>query len=77
MTGEIFPIQYDTSKKSVDSLVYKAVLAEGSQEYKIFHRNLEDIFQEIIRETGVDPRVEGPPDHIKEQTCHEYTESEL
>jgi hypothetical protein len=43
----------------------KAILDPKSQENRVFRANLDELIKQNIEETGIDPRVEGPPEHIK------------
>jgi hypothetical protein len=47
--------------------IYLGVTKDRSAERKIFKRNLDELIQQNIKESGVDPRIAGPPIHIKNQ----------
>ena len=44
--------------------ILAALFSSQSYEHKVFKSNLDILIQENIDETGVDPRVDGPPSHI-------------
>jgi hypothetical protein len=47
--------------------IVSAILSTSSYEHKVFKSNLDILIQENITETGVDPRIAGPPSHIADQ----------
>jgi hypothetical protein len=47
--------------------IWKAVICGSSYEHKVFKKNLDNLIAENIAETGFDPRIEGPPEHIANQ----------
>ena len=59
------PMQFeDLEGKSIKDLIYSAVLCKGTPEYKLFHMSVDKIHNLNVQETGYDPRVDGPPEHI-------------
>jgi len=43
------------------------VICTSSYEAQVFKKNLDTLIEENIQETGFDPRLEGPPEHIANQ----------
>jgi len=43
------------------------VICGSSYEAQVFKKNLDTLIEENIKETGYDPRVDGPPEHIANQ----------
>ena len=64
----VFPMQFTDRNPPLRKLIYNAVLDKDSQQYKMFRRNLDSVIWDNFMETGHDPRLDGPPDHIKNQT---------
>lgn len=44
--------------------IYSAVLSSTSHEHQVFKTNLDVLIEENLKETGIDPRIAGPPEHI-------------
>ena len=44
--------------------IYSAVLSTTSYEHQVFKTNLDVLIEENFKETGIDPRIAGPPEHI-------------
>ena len=44
--------------------ITNAIINSSSYEYLVFKHNLGDLSARNINETGYDPRIEGPPEHI-------------
>lgn len=63
-------IDYRTELPDYWLQIYKAVMADQSQEHLIFKSNLDEMIAENIKQTGIDPRIAGPPLHIKSQTVN-------
>ena len=61
-------INYNEQHKNIHAFLHDAILDRTSHEHKIFRQNLDVLVSENIKELGYDPRVEGPPEHIKNQT---------
>ena len=51
-------------KPDLWKVILSAVLSETSYEHEIFRANLDVLIEENLAETGIDPRIGGPPDHI-------------
>lgn len=58
-------MDFNTERPDIQSTLGKAVLEPSSSEYKMFRRNLDEIIEKNLEETGIDPRINGPPSHIK------------
>lgn len=56
-------MDFKTEPRLIETLM-KGVMDRSSQEYKLFRHKLEKIITQNIKETGYDPRIEGPPAHI-------------
>lgn len=69
-------IDYDDEPANLWLTLLSAVLSSQSSEHLIFKRNLDELIAENIKETGVDPRIEGPPKHIAEQIANVLGETE-
>ena len=69
-------IDYDEGPGNLWLTLLSAVLSSQSSEHLIFKQNLDKLIEENIKETGVDPRIEGPPKHIAEQTANVLGEIE-
>jgi hypothetical protein len=50
---------------SLIETLMKGVMDRSSVEYKLFTRNLQLIITRNIKETGFDPRIDGPPAHMQ------------
>ena len=60
-------MEFGDNRPDFWKVILSAVLSETSYEHKVFKANLDVLIEENIQETGVDPRIEGPPDHIANQ----------
>ena len=58
----------DFSNSPPDSwlTIFKGVTVSLSKEHRVFKTNLEILIRDNIRESGYDPRVAGPPQHVLE-----------
>ena len=61
-------INYNDKAKNLHAFLHDAILDKTTHEHRIFRQNLDVLVEENIKELGYDPRVEGPPEHIKNQT---------
>lgn len=57
----------ENAEKNFWKNILNGVLNEMSSEHRIFKTNLDILILENIAETGIDPRLEGPPEHIANQ----------
>lgn len=78
-TGDIKPIMYQSmdERPKINNLIFRAVLKPETQENKIFKRNLKRKINKNISETGYDPRIDGPPTHIKCQKVNTMNDDDL
>lgn len=58
---------YDEEIKDLWTSIFNAVICGSSYEAQVFKKNLDTLIEENIKETGYDPRVDGPPEHIANQ----------
>ena len=65
VTVEVPLPNFETSKPDLKAFLAKAILDPKSQENRVFRSNLDELIKQNIEETGIDPRVGGPPEHIK------------
>ena len=47
--------------------MFKGVVVQQSKERRVFKKNLDLLIAQNIKDTGFDPRVSGPPQHVLEQ----------
>lgn len=69
-------MDFSTEPPDLRTCLCQGVLNSSSYEYKQFRFNLDQIIKANIKETGIDPRVNGPPDHIKQQVISNQTVNE-
>ncbi len=62
-------MEFSTERPDYWKTIVSAVLSSQSSEHQIFKSNLDVLIQENIKETGVDPRILGPPSHIANMTA--------
>ena len=55
---------YDEEKKDLWEGIFNAVICTSSYEVQLFRNNLDMLIKDNIQETGFDPRIAGPPEHI-------------
>lgn len=63
-------IRFDERKLQADDCwrsIFRAILDEKSTAHKVFISNLEQLIIQNIKESGLDPRILGPPEHIANQ----------
>jgi hypothetical protein len=58
---------FSEEKQDFWKTIVSAVLSTSSYEHQIFRANLDELIKENIQETGYDPRINGPPEHIAAQ----------
>lgn len=63
-------MNFETKKPDIGHSLYKAVIDKSCHEHKVFQKNLMRLITRNIDETGHDPRIDGPPDHIREQVVN-------
>jgi hypothetical protein len=57
-------VKYKQEVPNLWHCIYTGVLEANSSKHKIFKANLEERIKQNILETGIDPRINGPPEHI-------------
>jgi len=57
-------MDFSEEKPEYWKTILSAILSTQSYEHKVFKSNLDILIEENYAETGVDPRVNGPPSHI-------------
>lgn len=60
-------MDFNDEKPDYWKTILSAILSSQSYEHKVFKSNLDILIKENIAETGVDPRIDGPPSHIATQ----------
>lgn len=69
-------MEFGDNRPDFWKVILSAVLSETSYEHKVFKANLDILIEENFAETGIDPRIEGPPDHIANQVVEKFVEGQ-